>query len=78
MPTSLTETRSPSPRGDPGPGKDPLGLSLLERVLALDHSVYNHLHEDVSGGRGGLGGVCLLCLGPHKLGTVAPSPCCDH
>ncbi|KYO42988.1 zinc transporter ZIP10 [Alligator mississippiensis] len=46
MPTSLTETRSPSPRGDPGPGKDPLGLSLLERVLALDHSVYNHLHED--------------------------------
>ncbi|XP_019409920.1 PREDICTED: zinc transporter ZIP5 isoform X1 [Crocodylus porosus] len=46
MPTSLAEMQSPSPRGNPGPGKDPPGLSLLERVLALDHSIYNHLHED--------------------------------
>nr|XP_056721113.1 zinc transporter ZIP5 [Euleptes europaea] len=37
----------------PGKGetsfKSPLGhagLNLLERVIALDHSVYNHLHED--------------------------------
>ncbi|XP_048348060.1 zinc transporter ZIP5 [Sphaerodactylus townsendi] len=28
-----------SPHGHPG-------LNLLERVIALDHSVYNHLHED--------------------------------
>ncbi|KAL8163654.1 UNVERIFIED_CONTAM: hypothetical protein K2H54_032455 [Gekko kuhli] len=46
--SSSWQTTEHSGKGET-PFKSPHGhsdLSLLERVIALDHSVYNHLHED--------------------------------
>ena len=41
---ALAETEAPGPPHGPGPS----GLGLFHRLLLLDHSLADHLNEDVS------------------------------